>query len=446
MSTYLPPESYDLIHGDINLLQIDQYLRIKDATELARLAATMATSSKSLSPQELIDSALTLQEEAEKGLIRKRVQLLSQMNLQTALEIARQLDVLEKAFVLGNDPVLNDPVKGPVVEVLKKIFAQDAQLCTEANKRRSDKALAEADSRTGIPRPSLPCNLEEALRYSIDAPNEPWPLLEKAFIDFLGIYQSNRNATQECDYRTDIEGQFKRDKELLADLARKAKTDQELQPQLSALKAELDKTGKNIDEWKKEKLYRECFTPALTTPDHIKEQSEITYKNFWGSRHIVRREDSLCFLTIDFYDFWGKHSEVYLSRHRDAEEKKRQSSRIKSTAGVKGPERRDHKRYTDWSHGFSTLLKKQLRTSTTPEISLLIKSFVDNESGLKDSKAKKKLSSFLATLTNPGNLKTSALDLLPIITDCGIRTMTERTIKECQIIINGELRDSRKKL
>ncbi len=435
MSTNLQSESHELIHGEINLQQIDQYLRIKDATELARLAATMATSSKSLSPQELIDSALTLQEEAEKGLIRKRVQLLSQMNLQTALEIARQLGVLDKAFALGNDPVLNDPVKGPVVEVLKKIFSQDAQLCIKDNKRRSDKALAEADSRTVIPRPSLPCNLEEALRYSVDAPDKSWPLLERAFIDFLGVYQSERIATQECDYRTDIEEQFNRDKELLADLARKAKTDQELQPQLSSLKAELDATCKIIDEWKKEKFYRECFTPTLTTPDHIKEQSEITYKNFWGSRHLVRSEDSLCFLTIDFYAFWKAHSKAYLKQHTEAEKKKLQTSKQKSKTGAKGPTIRDHDKWVRHCQNFKKFQNDPLQINKGADVTSQIKLFVDSKSGLRDKVAKKKLSDTLNTLCNPGSLQTSALDLLQILRNEGNKAISEITIIECLAIL-----------
>ncbi len=343
MST--PPKSDDLTHEDINFQQVDQYLSITGSSEIARLAALMAPKFDSFAPEVLIDAALALQEEAEQGLIRKRLKVLSKMNENTVLELASQLEVLYKAFALGNDPVLKDPVKGPVVKHLVKINPLKSQLSPQDQKNKIDEYLKEADSRTSLPRPSLPCNLEKALRYSIDAPTEPWPLLERAFIDFLGVYQSERIATQECDYRTDIEEQFKRDLELLAERARKAKTAQEYQPQLSALKAELDATGKIIDEWKKEKFYVDYFTPNQPAPVRIKQSRESFYVSYFKTPLSVKDESSLVFFTTKFHAFWEQHAINYFKQDEVSQNNQKSLSEKFKTEAYQSLEKRESKKW-----------------------------------------------------------------------------------------------------
>jgi hypothetical protein len=108
-----------IIHGDPNPRAIREYLKIDDSREVARLAASLAPKPQTFDPVALVDSAIALQVEAEIGLIRRRAQMVAEMNLQTLLQLAQKLDVHEKVFAT-HDEMFSDPIAGPVLQRIEQ--------------------------------------------------------------------------------------------------------------------------------------------------------------------------------------------------------------------------------------------------------------------------------------------------------------------------------------
>ena len=250
MNENLPPEVHEFFGGSSNPIAIREYLEIKDDGEIARLAATMAKP-KTFDPAALVDAAIALQDEAKAGLVRWREAMVGRMNFNTLLALARERGVIDRIHANEDDEKLSDPVDGPVLRFIQKVRDGNSAECAGQDAARIEEALASADARTKLPRPSLPCDLEAALRYAANAPDCAWPVLERAFKDFVGIYRSKREAEKENEYRTDIQEQLDRDTKVLANLKLKATSDPQLLSSQPKLEEEIKKLRERVGEWKR---------------------------------------------------------------------------------------------------------------------------------------------------------------------------------------------------
>jgi hypothetical protein len=197
------PEVHEFFNGQTDELAVQEYLNVKDDGEIARLVAMMAPKAKAFDSAALVDAAMAIQTETQSGLIRRREAMVSTMNYSTLLDLQNALGCEFSLYVDDNDERLRDPIIGPVLRKLHGTVSARFKQSDELEKARIvaeiDAHLASADARTKLPRPNLPCNLEEVLRYAANAPHVPWVVLERAFLVFLGF--SNRVGKHEEEFQ-----------------------------------------------------------------------------------------------------------------------------------------------------------------------------------------------------------------------------------------------------
>lgn len=442
MSNTHRPEDQEFYNGKSRPTAIRDYLNLnrKFAREVARLAASMATASKTFDPSALVSAALALRVEADAGLVRHREELVGSMNLRTLLDLAHKLGVEDKIHANENDDMFSDPVAGPVLRILKRLISKKSADRAAQNAARIDKVLANADSRTKLQRPALPCNLEVALRYAANAPDCPWPLLERAFTDFLGIYQSPSEAERERDCGEDIKNELDREQKILASMKSKAKTDPDIQSSESEQKAKVNTLTKTLREWKTVQIHRELFMPGKEPPPSIAEKSAMIYEESWHAPGIVSKNADIAFLATKFHDFWQQHSKDYLRLHKELEARKIARGRDKQEFGAKGSLTRDHGRRLRQMEAFISFLNKDEARRMPAKIQDSVRTFVHNYGDLKDKEAKAKLADFLSTLCNAAFDGSNASDILPVLRKCGIKAISRETISECLKLLNRALK------
>ena len=439
MSTIQQSEVHAFFNGESRPVAIRDYLNLKCAREVARLAASMAPRSKSFDPIALVNAALVLRTEAEAGLVRCRESMVGRMNFSTLLDLARELRVSDKIHASEDDEKLSDPVTGPVLRFIQKVVHGNSAECAAKDAARVEEALAIADGRTMLSRPSLPCDLERALRYSANDPDSPWPVLERAFKDFLGIYRTKCEAEQGINYRTDIKKQLDQNTKELADLKLKAKADPELLLSQRKLEEGIKQLGAVVNEWKAIQFYRDFFIPGSETPPGVAEESARIYEVYWHPPGSVFQESSLAFFATDFHAFWQTHGQTYFHLHAADEKQKEAVANRNRKSATKAAETRDHKKWLGHTTSFITFLRKHGNNKTPAAIQNLVKTYAWDYSALKDKGAKAKVEAFLGTLCNPAGGDWNASTARGVLQKSGIKACAETTIDECLSLLNTVL-------
>jgi hypothetical protein len=187
MNSPQPPDPHAFIHDPVDPAAIRNYLSLTKPGEIARLAAAMAPRPEAFDADLLVDSAIALRLAAEAGLIRQREAMAVRMNFNTLLALCKQLGCTDKINAHESDECHSDPIKGPALRFFQHFWTADSIATEKKNVESIRQAFEAADRRTKLSRPELPCDLEPALRYAANAPEPPWPVLERAFKDFMGI-------------------------------------------------------------------------------------------------------------------------------------------------------------------------------------------------------------------------------------------------------------------
>ncbi|MCX6879385.1 MAG: hypothetical protein NTW21_37125 [Verrucomicrobia bacterium] len=443
MRTNDSPEIRAFLDDPSNPAAIRDYLKLKNAAGVARLAASMAPRPKAFDPVALVDAAFALQAEAEARLIRRREAMVGRMNFNTLLALARELGVSDRILAGEDDEILSDPVAGPLLRFLQTAMRGNSAECAALEAARFKEALASADARTTHPRPSLPCDLDAALRYAANAPDVPWPVLERAFKDFLGLHRIKGEAEQHRRYHTDLKEQLDRNTKVLANLKLKATTDpQDLKSQ-QRLELQLTQLRDSIAEWKTVWFYQEYFVPGSAAPADVGEETARIYEEYWQSPDSVSKEASLVFFATDFHAFWQTHGEAYLRLHVAAEKEKEAVTKRNRQAGAKGAATRERKYWLGHTNAFVSYLTDDKNRRHPAAIQDSVTTFAARHSGLNDPQAIDRLKDFLGTLCNPAARDCDAATIRATLHKCGIKACTEATICECLKLLNIALNRGR---
>lgn len=171
---------------------IRAYEQLSDTNEITRLAATMAPDTHRFSPKIMVKRALKLRRKVENTALRQREEVASLMCYRTLKCLLERLGVNNWEEI--KDPHADEeinPITGPAIREIHRKFKEDYKAYREDSK--IDQIVDKADSRTELPRPYIPCSLEELLRYTADVREATWPALKKAFGDFLKTLSSSDN-------------------------------------------------------------------------------------------------------------------------------------------------------------------------------------------------------------------------------------------------------------
>jgi len=446
MSTRHPPYVSPLIKGPSDPIAIQDYLNLQNAGEIARLAASMAPQPKNFDPVALVGAAFALQTEAAADLIRRRETMADKMNFSTLLALARELGVSDKIHAGEDDEKLSDPVAGPVIRSLQTVIHGDSAACAARNAALIKEALASADARTKRPRPSLPCDLEDALLYAANPPSTPWPVLERAFKDFLGLYRlkddTRRRQTQEAEQQALVDLHSRT-------LAKLKAANSHAPRHLSAVREteqQLKISKENLGAWQAIRNYHENFAPgASQAPPTVTEETDEIYAFYWQPPGSVSEESSLVFFATDFHAFWHAHGKAYLRLHATTEKKKEMAAKQSRQAGAKGAPARDHSKWIERTTAFITYLKCDSKRKLPDAIQDSVTAFAAQHSGLTDRKAIAKLRDFLGTLCNPAACGWDAATTRYTLEKCGIKSCADATIHECLKLLNAALNRGREK-
>lgn len=402
MSHPLPQESHLIVDGPTDPNAIRNYLNLKDGSKIATLAALMAQPSKKFDAPALVDAAMELLIEAEAELARRRETMVNSMNYQTLIELAEKLDACDGALPLWIDDYnekLNDPVAGPVLNRLRQCASWRSDQSKAHRSKNASDALVAAKGRTDIPRPSLPCNLEQTLRYATNDKSLSWSVLEKAFIDYLSTLNDweSRDTDDEKELQQAVSfhvkvvtGQIEFESghpSILASLEEHELKLKTLQSRLTTLQ--------------EDRQYRENFRPSVSKPpSHIEKEARTCYADHWQRPGCVKEESTLTSLANEFHTFWQKHGKEYIRMHTAAEHQKKALSAQTAKAGKQGVHNRERARWIKHTNNFIDYLNKTQRCSDLNMILVSADEFSTRYSGLTDPEAKSRVKEFLGALCN----------------------------------------------
>lgn len=439
------PEVHEFFHGQTDELAVQEYLNVNDDGEIARLAAMMAPKAKTFDPVALVDAAIALQRETKAGLVRRRESLAASMNHDTLLELQTKLGRALSLIVDDDDDGLRDPVVGPVLQRLRSTVSDAFKRGEEHDKALmvSDTTarLAKADARTTLPRPSLPCDLEEVLRFAANAPSVPWEILEKAFIVCLDF----SNQTQLANHEEGFQQKCREDySETLAALGENADDG----PHRNGLKAAVARCETSLAEMQSARIGRENFVPSQETPAGISEAAAINYAKYFQNPGCVKDAETLALLSTEFHAFWEKHGDAYLSVDAAAEKARKAKAEKNRKAAPKGSASRERTRWLKQTEKFVAF--SNANQPSASDRSELIKIFADRHTALRSKAAKIKVQEFLGMLSSYEGREFDRPAMLEILRKSGIKAMTEDAVRECLMLLKSapgkEIEKSRKKL
>ena len=397
--------------GDDSFSLIQAYLSLGATAETAALAAAMAPRASEFDPALLIDQALALETEVEAGVKRQREAMVARMGNADLFILLKKLRVenLDDKFDPHNER-LQDPIIGPALRKYHETAPPDYLKLAE--QWRIADVLAAADKRTYLPRPILPCILEEALRYAANAPKAPWSALEKAHEDCREISIPFNDEGEGAAYLKSL-------------------------PLVKQLK--LLKSSKTI-------VLPTRFIPAGPSPEIL--ESTIPGSNTIegvdsnpddSNAESIFTERDLAALVSDFYSFWQEHGSFYEEKEKLFRDK-----------GATGASIRDRKVWISRTKDFvkSDDLKKFLeyapRLQTNKFFQRALDSFFESykKAGTNSPAAKEKTKKFLFTLFTHRDKKMAAHQLITFkktLNTSGIKSMSDDTVLECHRRLKSRL-------
>ena len=428
MTSNFPPEDAEFGCPYVDDSAIHKYLDVKDDREIARLAAMMAPRPKEFNSEALLEAAIALNDGAKAALVRQREGMVAAMNPATIQELLQRLDVPPGTYKSDSDERFEDAIIGPVLRARRSMAEALNKLGPHANAGTAGD-LTDADARTKIPRPALPCKFEKALRYATDSPKVRWQTLQKAFMDFLGVDWAAKEKRKFARRETSVRERIKRETERRAEIDTQRKESpathasrKEQQKTLKKLEAELGALQSVIN-------YPTCFKPGVKAPDEVANASTAIYTESWQNDKPVTDDKTLAWLSTEFHSFWKSHRDAYLKAHSTT--KRATNARVAKNrvAASKGLASRERAKWLGHTGDFLAFLKDNPPPS--PDISESINTFAYKHCNLLDKRACKKVRNFLGTLALYLDRDFDAAEILSPLRECGIKAPTEDAVREC---------------
>jgi hypothetical protein len=394
-----------LTETGVNPVAIREYFDLKSADEIAHLAAVVSKKTDMSNAYVAVQHASQLRSQAEKFLKQARENMVNAMNLPTLYELAERLGVLDAILIYPGttkNPLRHDPVAGPL---LHRIREMESSKPSHENiedvfiLKNYRQILDSAGERSGQDRPSLPCSLDEALRYVSPVPYHfPHDALQCVFMDFLRVFPV-RTPDQQRSH-----SEFKKlFSPMLLDLTAE---------QLAAMsgnsqtKAQLERNYKEIkaavDSIEKSRHFREQFSPASSVPDIVKSEATRNFTTYWNKPKPVDTEDRLAWLAENFSPFWEEHATQYMDeRARVTSAQKEGRRKMKE-----GTQDRDRPKWIRHTQAFADYLGTHTNSKPPQSAKLLVERVNDYKTvllhtkppGLADGRTIEKVISFLGAL------------------------------------------------
>lgn len=295
--------------------KIQAFQALTDANEIADRASRMYNETTLSDLESAVQSAFQAKLHAEALLKSKREELLKTMDLETLYALAGNLGIADTILQKStSNPYLADPVGGAVLEQIWEMetgmeHEEDPDsVFTNNNYRKILESLA---NQTHRDRPSLPCSLDEALRYVADIP----PVFTEA--DLNRVFQ---DLLRVVPIRTVDEKRIQSELRKFASEAAVNQSAEEITNSglIGAAKNESVKYQKLIrdahNELTKSEKFREAFSLDAKVPNMVKFEADKNYTRYWNKPKPVDTEDRLAWLAEHFSQFWIKFGQEYTDR------------------------------------------------------------------------------------------------------------------------------------
>lgn len=437
------PDPHLFVHAPPDSTAIRDYLNLTDPGEVARLAAALAPRPESFDAGSLVDSAITLRTAADAGLIRQREAMAARMNLETLLALCEQLGCSDKLAADESDKCHSDPVKGPVLRILRSFW--DAMETADETKNDAfvRQAFEHADARTKIPRPDLPCDLEPALRYAANARDTPWPVLERAFKDFIGLWRIRHQTERDRKLKEDLDRELAREKECLAKIPRQPSADPQAVEARAGHAKRIKEINARLGDLRSINLARDCFMPGSEIPPSIAKEAARSYAATWQSAGCVWRPEILANLATEFHGFWKEHRSAYLKIRCDEEQARKSLAATNSQSARKAVEGREGAKWTEHTQAFIRFAGSRLPACADP--SALIKAYAESHSGTTTKPAQAKVRDFLAAIQQCASRGMDAGKIMDTLHRCEIGSLTDAAVNQCISLLKEAVRPARGK-
>jgi hypothetical protein len=409
----------DFLGGNVDLRLVEHYLNLDDSNELARLAAIMAPRPSRFDARALVDAAITLQEEAEVSMVRKRELLASRMNFNTLLETLSVLHV-ENSLIFsdGTEPEYSDPKAGPLLRIARAVVVESNALSRVEKLAILQAELEELARIRGIPLPPTPCDTITALRFAAHEDNAPDGLLIDAFKEFLGL-------SHDADARCEDESTWRELQSVQAEIARSKKpSDHQL--------AELERLKKTVQRIEDDRECRESFSPEKGLPDHLREKGHDLFERHWSAIEPKLSKQDFHWLAKEFHDFWTRHKKSFVRRFRGEEKRRNAISAKRKEVARRGAEAREQKRWDSLTVQFcQCLINRKVRASQSLPAELMTEYFGHLKS--KPSKARQeKMRDFFGALWVMAVANPPSDDTSPLRRCKGFEVMSDEAIMKCR--------------
>ncbi len=427
------PEIHDFITGSTDERAIQDYLAIQDDGEIARLAALMAPRQGTFNPATLVDAAIALQTETKAGLIRRREAIVATMNYSTLLALQQALGFSLCLYVDDDDERLLDPIVGPVLGRLHSTVSAGFKQSDALENERIASVLACADKRANLSRPSLPCDLEDALRYATNSPRVPWPALQSAFMDFLGVSRNTRDQEQRDDDEESLRNQIEHTARIIAGLKKNLKNDSQTLASTIDHERKLQKLQDDLVSLEALKCYCENFEPGVYTPPNVAKESSAIFAEYWQQSQSVKSDRLLAWFSSEFYSFWEKHRIAYQKLHTATEKAKSAKAKTHSKAASLAAKAREKAKWLKHTRDFVKFANDN--KSPARDSSELIETFAAAHCGLGTIPAQIKVREFLGMLSSYANRDFDTCAIIGGIRKSGIKALSDNAIRECHSLL-----------
>ena len=390
------------------------------ASQIANLAASMSSFRHESNPAALVSQAIQIREAAAVALPAHRSALLKDADWSSLNSLYHRIGEGKTDAQKKKDPHMI-----AIIEAMKRRTQKDVDAWQKAPERDTEKADLEAvfaavEAASG-PRPSLPCPLEKALRWSISANDSlSCSLLEGAFVDFLEILTSREKHKRNFMWgRSDAAAGVERYEQALADpdLPDESRKSHE---------EELVKYQKIVAEESTVAAYAESFTPGTLAPDSIAGTGAATYATHWKGKTVD--EKNLHFFAYEFRAFWEKHGQTYQAIQQEQERTANERRKSKKAAGKASAAPRERDRWVRFTQNFVEWAGQREVTSN------LINSY-PKQSSVELAKGR----AFLRTLLNAKSSAGLKLELADTLEQESIKlpaSTGQRIAMDCYSILN----------
>ncbi len=284
--------------------------------EIAKLASSLAPRASAFDAKASVSQAIAIREESAIAIRAHRSALLAQANWHC-------LNTLWHRIAAGrpDSETAKDPHLTAIIEAMKRGGEEATKQWLAAPERKKEREALEqffvaAERKIGT-KPSLPCPVEEAIRWSISggevATTWQWEMIEGAFIDFLSVLEAQEQHKKALDpkwgSRPEAVRWVERHRQALAHPDVKAEHTAHHEKEISNYQA-------IIDEADALGGYASKFEISAEVPNSIGGYGKKAYAGRWRGKEAA--EADLLFLSTGFREFWQQHSHAYLKRHDEA--------------------------------------------------------------------------------------------------------------------------------